>query len=122
MRLHRRAGAATASEGHCRCTSADVSVCALYALRPSDIVFFFRPGKGPLISQESQHAFVVFFTVQHTLNITLSHLILVRVFNLSLSRCMDYVYLLQNNKDGLEQRYRIKSYANGMKCNTLLVS
>lgn len=40
MRLHRRAGAARASEGHSGCTSADVSVCALYAFRPSDIVFF----------------------------------------------------------------------------------
>lgn len=74
MRLHRRAGAARASEGHSGCTSADVSVCALYALRPSDIVgVFFLPGKGPVISQESQDALVVFFTVQHTLNITLSH-------------------------------------------------
>ena len=66
MRLHRRAGAARASEGHSGCTSADVSVCALYALRPSDIVFFFLPEKGPVISQESQDALVVFFTVQHT--------------------------------------------------------
>ena len=41
MRLHRRAGAARASEGHSGCTSADVSVCASYALGPSHIAFCF---------------------------------------------------------------------------------
>lgn len=65
MQLHRRAGAARASEGHSGCTSADVSVCALYALRPSDMLFFV-PGKGPVISQGGQDALVVIFTVQQT--------------------------------------------------------
>lgn len=67
MQLHRRAGAARVSEGHSRCTSADVSVCALYALRQSDMLFFFFiPGKGLVFSQEGRDALVVFFTVQHT--------------------------------------------------------
>lgn len=73
MILHRRAGAARASEGHCRGTSADVSVCTPRALRPSD--FFFLAGKGPLISQECQDAIIVFLSAPHTLNITLSRLI-----------------------------------------------
>lgn len=45
MRLRRRARAARASEGHSGCTSADVSVCALYALGPSDMLFFSYQGK-----------------------------------------------------------------------------
>lgn len=75
MRLHRRAGAARAAEGHSGCTCADVFVCALYALRPSHIGFFRTREKVQSLVRRS--SMLYFHGTKHTHtehhHVTLNH-------------------------------------------------